>query len=310
MLPDMSFRLLPPAVSATACLIAALAASAGEIPVYEDFSVPLSFADAPAASGVAGENALPARDEIAVSFLAQEEDTWFDRLLVRHPAAAAAPLPYTPPQSGSTPRENASARNWLSDAVTRSRGGQPDATAENDDAGEWLSGDLARMARKRAAASADDRSREDAGDNDPEEETATPWTQSDPTRFPRAASADATGGGGTNAPGSRSGDARAALTAGRTSADARERERDDFAGNGPEEPSRVWTHRDWTGAAAADIGAGTAPWKVPSAEESGQPSWMKAILAAGDSARSVQDTPSSSASAVPKASLVLFSISR
>ena len=153
MLPDMSFRLLPPAVSATACLIAALAASAGEIPVYEDFSVPLSFADAPAASGVAGENALPARDEIAVSFLAQEEDTWFDRLLVRHPAAATAPLPYTPPQSGSTPRETASARNWLSDAVTRSRGGQPDATAENDDAGEWLSGDLARMARKRAAAS-------------------------------------------------------------------------------------------------------------------------------------------------------------
>jgi hypothetical protein len=276
-------RFLPPAACA-ACLLAAAAALAGEIPAYEDFSHPLSFSALSGGREAEG-GTLPAREDIAISFLAQDEDTWFDRLLVHHPAGSSGIAPYTPPSGGNSARDALSARNWLSDALVRGLPGQADPSGQDADSGDWLSGDLARMARKRTAKETAEKERLAA-----EEETAADassaalWSPPDSSRFQPFASADAAArGAATNAPGGRDGGARVSFDTRRNAADARDGAQNDFAADGTDSPARDWSRSAWTDGtpSAGNSADASAPWKSPSAEKDDEPAWMKAILEAG-----------------------------
>ncbi|MBQ7251714.1 MAG: hypothetical protein IJS32_03830, partial [Kiritimatiellae bacterium] len=214
----MSFRFFPPAAFA-ACFLAA-AAVAGEIPAYEDFSHPLAFS---AVSGgrEAEDGAFPARADIAVSFLARDEDTWWEGLLHRRTASAVL-APYTPPRADGAERD--SSRNWLADALAKPRAGPTDIASSRDDSGDWLSGDLARMARKRTEKETAEKERPASGEETAADDPAALWTPPDSARFQPFASADGTArGAATNAPGGRDGNgARASRDPRRAAADARD----------------------------------------------------------------------------------------
>lgn len=279
----MSLRFRQPAVLA-ACLLAAAAAVAGEIPAYEDFSFPLAFSGASGGRGAEG-GSLPAREDLAISFLAQDEDTWFERILARHPAAGGAIAPYTPPRADANGRDAAAPRNWLSDAIARGIPAALDPSAQDADSGDWLSGDLAEMARKRGKKASGGKARSPAGENagEEEDEVAAPWERADADpATPSAASGAA----------SRASDAAAAATGDwRT---ARNGNEDlfpaDAASGGEEMPAssemlRALTANALAGRTASAEGTDGASASQASspgtAEKDAAPAWLQAILDAG-----------------------------
>jgi hypothetical protein len=150
----MPFSLHFPSALCAACLLLAAgrAAAEPEIPVYQDFSWPLSFTAA--SHGAEGKDEARAiREAAAIAHLAQEEDSWVDRYLFRPPAATAnAFAAYQPPRAASADGP-ASVRDWLSGALGQGKSAAAllDVSSREAETGDWLSGDLAEMSRKREA---------------------------------------------------------------------------------------------------------------------------------------------------------------